>query len=45
MYNETRDYIQSHQKELNIFVEELLIKKTLVWSDIQDLHAKITTNF
>jgi cell division protease FtsH len=52
MYNETREYIQSHQKELNLFVEQLLIKKTLVWNDIQDLYTQVeasendyTTNF
>ncbi len=41
MYNETKEYIETHQKELNIFVDQLLIKKTLIWSEIQE----IQTNF
>ena len=39
MYNETKDYIQSHQKELTIFVDHLLTKKTLVWNDIQEIYS------
>lgn len=38
MYTETKDYIQEHRTELNIFVEEILVRKTLVWNEIQEIY-------
>lgn len=38
MYLETKDYIAKNENLMDIFVEHLLLKKTLLWDEIQDIY-------
>jgi cell division protease FtsH len=42
LYSETKKYISSNQDLLNVFVETLIQKKTLVWDEIEEIYKSFS---